>query len=79
MNSQLSLVHIGENRILLANHTWRPHGREIGEPELDCLIERDLLADWVVASIETFALQPNWAREIFDGIRATYHRQRWLA
>ncbi|MBV8773223.1 MAG: hypothetical protein JO166_12980, partial [Deltaproteobacteria bacterium] len=43
-----------------------------------CLAGPDLLAGWTVASLETFAQQPNWAREIFDDVWAVYHGQQWL-
>ncbi|MBV8773424.1 MAG: hypothetical protein JO166_14010, partial [Deltaproteobacteria bacterium] len=52
MDSKLSVVRIGPNRILLAHHEFRPHEREIGLPELDSLAGPDLLAGWTVASLE---------------------------
>ena len=78
MDSKLSVVRIGPNRILLAHHEFRPHECEIGLPELDCLAGRDLLAGWTVASLETFAGQPHWAREVFDDLWAVYHDRQWL-
>jgi len=78
MDSKLSVVRIGPNRVLLAHHEFRPHEREIGLPELDRLSEHDILAGWTIASLETFAQQANWAREIFDDVWAVCHNRQWL-
>jgi hypothetical protein len=68
----VSLVSLGYNAILVARHTFRPHGRSIDHSELHRLGQYDIFIGWKVASLETAARQPNWCQDTFEGIQSVY-------
>jgi hypothetical protein len=75
----LSFVHIGDNAILVAAHTFRPQGRSIDRRELHRLGQHDILIGWTVASLETAVRQPDWCQDTFDGIQSAYRcAPSWL-